>query len=62
MSQLSASFVELVRRAAAGKVSTLRVYCLTCRDEKTHVLVGESDTTETYACAGCGNQKCYTVR
>ena len=57
MSELTAAFVELVRRAVK-----LRLYCQHCNAEQLHRLARETALDEIYECCRCGNQVTYRVR
>ena len=69
MSELTAAFAELVRRAAVqrprprGETAVgLRLFCQHCNAEQLHRLARETDLDEIYECCHCGNQVTYRVR
>jgi hypothetical protein len=62
MSEHTVTFVELLRRAQTKEATSFYAFCPTCRTEQRQVLLTETATQEVYGCAGCGNQKVYTVR
>ena len=59
MSQLSATFATLLRRAAE---TCFEYFCDHCRKETTWRLVAEDATHEFYKCESCGCEKGWKVR